>query len=149
MSIILRKAAESDINTLSGMLAELFSIEDDFEIDSVKQKKALSLIINGGEEAVIFVAETQSEIIGMINIQKIVSTAVGGYSLLLEDMFVLSEYRCFGVGKMLIEQAVQWGKERQAFRIQLAADIRNMPAINFYYREGFSMSNMVLHYKLI
>ena len=43
MDIKIRKAEMADIDTLAGMLGELFSIEDDFEIDSAKQKKPLKL----------------------------------------------------------------------------------------------------------
>ncbi len=149
MDIIIRKAVMSDIETLTVLLAELFSIEDDFEIDPAKQKKALSIIICGENGGTIFVSETGSHIIGMVNLQKVVSTAAGGLSVLLEDLYVKPEFRNKGIGKMLLDQAADWGRDQNALRIQLAADLRNKQAISFYERQNFKISRMTLHYKSI
>jgi len=149
MNIKIREARVSDTAMLAGMLAELFSIEDDFEIDSSKQKTALNIITGGSTGGVILIAETDSAAAGMINLQKVVSTASGGFSVLMEDLYVRPEYRKRGIGTMLVEKAVQWGKEHGAVRIQLAADSRNTPALDFYSKTGFSKSNMIFHYKFI
>ena len=144
MDISVRKAVTSDIDVLTSMLAGLFMIEDDFKIDSSKQGAALELIING--TGAVFVAETSCGISGMVNIQKIISTAAGGYSVLLEDLYVRPEFRGAGIGRMLVDRAVQWGREQHAVRIQLASDMRNKNATAFYSGIGFEMSNMVFQY---
>lgn len=149
MSIIIRKAELNDIETLSNMLNELFSIEDDFIPDSVKQKKGLELIISGIDGGGIFIAQYGTRVAGMMNLQKIVSTAAGGFSVLLEDLYVEPDMRGRGIGSMLINHAVGWSKEEQAVRIQLGADARNAPALGFYQSKGFMRGNLVLHYKYI
>jgi len=149
LNINIRKAGMEDIHLLSKMLAELFSIEDDFEIDSAKQMKALAMIIGGTTGGVVLIAESDSKIAGMVNLQKIVSTASGGYSVLLEDLYVIPEFRDRGVGKCLTDHAVQWGRENDAVRIQLATDKRNQAAADFYSGRGFKAGNMVCYYKFI
>ena len=148
-NITIRKAGNEDIHLLSQMLAGLFSIEDDFEIDSAKQSKALEMIISGTTGSAIMIAESDSIITGMVSLQKVVSTASGGYSVLLEDLYVLPEYRDRGIGKCLTDYADQWGRENDAVRIQLAADKRNRAAADFYKAGGFSESNMLCFYKYI
>ena len=149
MNITIRKAVFDDLNILSEMIADLFSIESDFEINPAKQIAALKMIIEGDTCGVIFIAEADLQVAGMINLQRIVSTAAGGFSVLLEDLYVKHDLRNRGIGEMLLVQAAMWGKEQQALRIQLGADIRNKPAITFYSRHGFFKSNMALHYKMI
>lgn len=144
-----RKAAMEDIHLLTEMLAGLFSIEDDFEIDSAKQMKALEMIISGATGGAILVAESDSIITGMVSLQKVVSTASGGYSVLLEDLYVVPEFRDMEIGKCLTDHAVQWGRENDAVRIQLAADKRNRAAADFYSGRGFKAGNMVCYYKFI
>lgn len=145
--ILIRKAALDDIDVLCTMIMDLFMIEDDFSPDINKQRVGLDMLINGGPCSVMLIAEVKSEIAGMVNLQRIISTAAGGYSVLLEDLYVKPEFRKKGMGRMLIDHAVQWGKQCGALRVQLAADIRNKPAISFYLKESFNASNMVLHYK--
>ncbi len=149
MLIKIRKAEIKDINKLSDMISSLFSIEDDFSVDIEKQKRGLRMIIDGEADGIILVAEKDSVVTGMVSLQKVVSTAAGGYSLLLEDMFVMPEHRHSGVGEKLVKEAVRWGKENSVLRIQLAADKRNTSAINFYSANGFNTGNMICFYKYI
>lgn len=149
MNIRIREAGVSDVDTLSGMLEELFSIETDFQTDAVKQKTALKMIIENRGSGVIFIAESDKGTAGMVSLQKIISTATGGYSILLEDLYVVPGSRNMGTGRMLIDRSIQWASEHNALRIQLAADGRNMPALSFYSGLGFSMSSMTMHYKFI
>lgn len=44
LDVILRKASVSDIDSLVGLLEELFSIEEDFVFDEQKQRKGLLLM---------------------------------------------------------------------------------------------------------
>jgi GNAT superfamily N-acetyltransferase len=149
MHITIREAVLDDLNILSKMIADLFSIEDDFEINTDKQIAALTMIIKRNTDGVILIAEADSLAAGMINLQRIVSTAAGGFSVLLEDLYVKHDLRNKGIGGMLLQRAALWGKKHQAMRIQLGADIRNKSAIDFYSSNGFVKSNMALHYKMI
>ena len=147
--ISVREADQADLNEVCNMLAELFSIEDDFRPDYEKQKTALEILIDKKTGSIILVAESDGYIAGMVNLQKIVSTASGGYSILLEDLYVKPEYRKTGIGGMLVGKAEEWGRSESALRIQLAADGRNRRAVSFYSYAGFGKSNMILHYKYL
>jgi len=149
MNIIIRKAVLADIEMLSNMVGDLFSIENDFTADPVKQKLGLQLIISGVAGGVILIAQTGERSVGMVNLQKIVSTAAGGFSVLLEDLYVEPHMRGQGIGTILLEHAIEWGMREQAVRIQLGADKRNAAAIGFYRSKGFTLSNLVMHYKYL
>ena len=68
-----------------------------------------------------FVAEADDIVVGMVTAQIVVSTSIGGYSILLEDMYVASGFRRKGVGSKLLELVLVWGSERDARRVQLVA----------------------------
>jgi len=77
----------------------------------------------------------------------VVSTAAGGYSVLIEDMVILEEYRRQGLGTGLLRQVFAWGEQKGAERCQLVADRRNAPALEFYKNSGFQQSSMMGFYK--
>jgi GNAT superfamily N-acetyltransferase len=146
MQIQLRRGHQSDIDGLSRLLAGLFSLETDFAIDQEKQKAGLALILDNPDRSAIFIAENDGVLVGMATAQLVVSSAAGGYSILLEDMYVVENWRRHGIGTSLMRMAQSWGKQKGALRIQLLADERNMAAHVFYKRMGFQISRMVGFY---
>ncbi|KAJ1936445.1 acetyltransferase [Kickxella alabastrina] len=64
------------------------------------------------------------------------STWVGRPGLYLEDLFVCSEYRGLGIGKMLLVQLAKIAKERECGRLEWVVIDWNEPAIQFYLSLG-------------
>jgi GNAT superfamily N-acetyltransferase len=127
------EATTSDIDDLSRLLTDLFKIEKDFNPDVEKQKSGLALLINKKDVATIQVAKnTNGKIIGMVTAQLVISTAQGASSAWIEDMVVDAAYRGQGVGKQLLQQALEWAKNSGATRAQLLVDIENTAALGYY-----------------
>ncbi len=142
MSMMIRRAGKQDIDTLISFLQELFSIETDFVADHDKQRAGLSLLLGDSDKKIIFVAVCGQDVAGMVTAQLVVSTAAGGYAVLLEDMFVKDKFRRRGVGQALLDAIKSWAEGKDAKRIQLLADQRNETVLAFYERFGFSESSM-------
>lgn len=149
MALIIRKAGKEDIDALSALLGKLFSIETDFVIDVAKQKAGLDLFLTDEDNRIILVAVFDAGIVGMATCQLVVSTAVGGYSILLEDMYVVGAFRHKGIGAMLIRSVRDWGEKKGALRIQLLMDERNRMADLFYKKMCFQGSHMTGFYKML
>ena len=127
------EATESDIDDLTALLSVLFTIEKDFNPDLSKQKIGLELIVNNHKSATIQVAKsTSGTVIGMVSAQLVISTAEGAASAWVEDMVVDARYRGQGIGKNLLQGALNWAKERGATRAQLLVDIENSEALGYY-----------------
>jgi hypothetical protein len=76
---IIRPARYDDVEAMSGLLQELFTLEKDFSPDPVKQRSGLKQLLIS-PTAIIFAAEYDGEIVGMCTVQKVISTAEGGIS---------------------------------------------------------------------
>ena len=142
--ITIRTAKPSDIAQLVELLKELFTIEADFDFDQEKQACGLNLLLNS-EKDCILVAESLNDhkVLGMCTVQTLISTAEGGTVGLLEDLIVAVDFRNQGIASKLISEAVNWAECRGLKRLQLLADKNNLPALNFYQKQGWESTQLV------
>ncbi len=89
MEPAIRHARYDDLDALVNLLGELFSIEADFKVDEVRQRRGLKLFLDGcGKHRCILVAEDKGRVIGLCTAQMLISTAEGDPTALIEDMVV-------------------------------------------------------------
>jgi GNAT superfamily N-acetyltransferase len=136
-------AVLDDVPALVGLLNTLFSIEQDFTPDVLKQKTGLALLIQQPQTAVIKVLRDASGIsVGMVSAQLVISTAQGAPSAWVEDMVISEPYRAKGYGRLLLQSALDWAAEKGATRAQLLVDLDNEPALGYYTHLGWQASRM-------
>lgn len=138
----IRPATALDIPELLELLKQLFHIEEDFEFSQDRQQKGLEMLIET-DKGVIMVAEDEQAVIGMASGQLVISTAEGGYSLLIEDVVIKKYYQGNGLGSKLLSAVGSWGKENGANRMQLLADKNNSPAIDFYRKNSWMETALI------
>jgi GNAT superfamily N-acetyltransferase len=80
-------------------------------------------------------------IVGMINLLITISTAEGGFALLLEDLVVHRDHRGRGLGTRLLQHAKAYAREKNFLRITLLMD-PNERLLGFYRRQGFVDSSL-------
>jgi len=142
-NVRIEQATIEDLPALVDLLIALFSEEADFMPDAAKQERGLRLILEQPSRGRIFVLRNQLHIIGMINLLFTISTAEGGFVILLEDLIILPEHRGRGYGSMLIEFAKKYAKEKDFLRITLLTDKPNARSTGFYKQHGFVDSDMI------
>ena len=101
--VVIEPAIAEDLDELSSLLGELFSEESDFRPDKERQLRGLRLIFEQPNRGRVFVLRRDQSIVGMINLLFTISTAEGGFVILLEDLVIHKEYRGHGYGSMLLE----------------------------------------------
>lgn len=143
-----RSAVLTDLESLTGMLKDLFEIEADFAPDAARQISGLKLLLKK-TDAVILVAESGGELLGMCTVQTLISTAEGGPVGLLEDMLVKHYARRQGIGKALLEAAERWSQNRGLTRLQLLAENDNDPALRFYFKCGWQKTGLICQRKML
>lgn len=143
VTVNIRRAEAADVGALCDLLAELFQQEAEFAANRQLQSTGLSKIIEDESIGIILVAESDTGIVGMVNLLFTISTALGGKVALLEDMVVDPAFRGQGLGSILLDSAVELCRKQDCKRIALLTDDDNIAAQRFYERKGFRRSSMV------
>ena len=142
-NVVIEPATEADLDELSQMLAELFAQESDFRPDKDRQLRGLRLIFEQPSRGRVFVLRRDGAIVGMINLLFTISTAEGGFVMLLEDLVVHKKYQGHGYGAKLLNYAIDFAKKKNFLRITLLTDRPENVAQEFFRRHGFVESSMI------
>lgn len=144
MELVIRDAEPSDLEALTDLLTELFSIEADFEVDPQRQRRGLARLMDGcRKHGCIKVAVVEGRVVGICSAQTLVSTAEGGIVALVEDMVVATPWRGHGIGRELMASIYRWAGLRGVTRLQLLADRTNRPALDFYAKNGWQTTQLI------
>lgn len=141
--VVIEPATAEDLDELSNLLGELFRNESDFRPNKEKQLRGLRLIFEEPNRGRVFVLRRDRAIVGMINLLFTISTAEGGFVLLLEDLVVHDAYRDQGYGSKLLEYAIDFARKKNFLRITLLTDRPEMKSQAFFKRHGFFESAMI------
>lgn len=141
--IVIEPATLEDLPQLTDLLVELFAIEMDFTPDRAKQMRGLRLVLEQPNRGRIFVLRHNNVILGMINLLFTISTAEGGFVIILEDLIIHQDHRYQGYGDQLIEHAIAYAREKGFVRITLLTDRENEKAQRFFEGHGFFRSRMI------
>jgi GNAT superfamily N-acetyltransferase len=136
-------ATLDDLSQLADLLYDLFSQEADFAPNRDKQIRGLQLILEQPSRGRVFVLKNGPRIIGMINLLITISTAEGGFVLILEDLVIHCDHRGQGYGGRLIQHALTYAREKGFLRVTLLTDKLENKARAFYEKHGFQQSGMV------
>ncbi|PWU06172.1 MAG: GNAT family N-acetyltransferase [Verrucomicrobia bacterium] len=142
-SLRIEPAVLDDLPKLADLLYDLFSQEADFTPNREKQLRGLRLILEQPSRGRIFVLRNENYIFGMINLLITLSTAEGGFVLLLEDLVVHTQHRRQGYGSRLLRHAIEFAKDKKFLRLTLLTDRSDEAAKQFFLRAGFTESDMI------
>jgi GNAT superfamily N-acetyltransferase len=142
-NLLIEPATIDDLPQLADLLYDLFSHEADFVPNKENQLRGLRLILEQPNRGRIFVLRNGTRMIGMINLLITISTAEGGFVLLLEDLVIHCDHRGQGYGGRLLEHALEYARSKNFLRITLLTDRMENRARGFYERHGFRQSGMV------
>ena len=134
--VVIEPATEADLDELSEMLGGLFAQESDFRPDKDKQLRGLRLIFEQPSRGRVFVLRRDGAIVGMINLLFTISTAEGGFVMLLEDLVIHKQFQGHGYGAKLLNH-------KNFLRITLLTDRPENQAQEFFRRHGFHESSMI------
>lgn len=141
--INLRTAEFDDIESMILLLAELFSIEADFQVDADKQRVGLELLLNSDNGQVFVAQNDNGQIVGMCSVQILISTAEGAKVGMVEDFIISAPYRGQGIGKQLLTFLELWANQQGLKRLQLLADKHNQTALDFYAQQNWNTTQLI------
>jgi RimJ/RimL family protein N-acetyltransferase len=142
-TIRIEPATIEDLTELTDLVMSLMAIEADFHPDAEKQRHGLQLILEQPSRGRIFVLRNDHKVIGMVNLLFTLSTAEGGFVILMEDVIIAHEHRGQGYGTRLVNHVKEFADTKNFKRITLLTDRVSEPSQRFFARNGFVLSNMV------
>ena len=139
----IEQATLEDLPQLTDLLYELFTMEGDFVPNRARQMRGLRLILEQPNRGRIFVLRQNGLILAMINLLFTISTAEGGFVILLEDVIVHRDFRGRGFGDKLVNHTIEYAKKKDFQRITLLTDRLNEDGQKFFRAHGFVESKMI------
>jgi GNAT superfamily N-acetyltransferase len=142
-------ATLDDLPALTELVMDLFSMSGDFMPDREIQERGLRLILEQPSRGRIVVLRNDDRIFGMVNMLFTISTARGGFVILMEDVVIHPRHRGQGYGTMLLDHVVEFAKQKRFLRITLLTDKISAESQEFFRKQGFEYSNMIPMRRLI
>ncbi len=136
-------ATIDDLPDLTELVMNLFTQSGDFTPDRAVQERGLQLILEQPNRGRIFVVRNQDQIFGMVNLLFTISTARGGFVILLEDVVIHPDHRGQGYGTMLVDYVAEFAKKKHFKRITLLTDRISAESQEFFKKMGFEYSSMI------
>ena len=136
-------ATIEDLSALTELVMNLFTGSGDFTPDQTVQERGLQLILEQPNRGRIFVVRNDHQIFGMVNLLFTISTARGGFVILMEDVVIHPDHRGQGYGTMLVDYVAEFAKSKQFKRITLLTDRISAESQEFFKKQGFDYSSMI------
>ncbi len=130
-------ADESHTTAVAHLLAALFE-----EVGHTPDAEEIAAIFNDIEESdhhsTLLATDDDGDIVGVLTIAETLSLYAGGYIGVLNELYVVPEYRSEGVGKMLLDAAKELAEDRNWKRLEVTTPGDEYDkTLRFYEREGF------------
>ncbi|MDB6080452.1 MAG: family acetyltransferase [Akkermansiaceae bacterium] len=136
-------ATIEDLPALTQLVMDLFAYSGDFTPDHDAQERGLQLILEQPSRGRIFVLRNDHRLIGMVNLLFTISTAMGGFVIVMEDVIVHPDHRGQGYGTLLLDHVVEFARQKDFKRITLLTDKISAESQHFFQKNHFEYSNMI------
>jgi len=143
-------ATLDDLPALTELVMDLFAMSSgDFKPDREVQERGLRFILEQPSRGRIAVIRNNDQIFGMVNMLFTISTARGGFVILMEDLVIHPHHRGQGFGTRLLDHVIEFAKQKKFLRITLLTDKISAESQEFFKKQGFEYSNMIPMRRLI
>jgi GNAT superfamily N-acetyltransferase len=136
-------ATIEDLATLTELVVSLLGGSGDFTPEPMLQQRGLRLILEQPSRGRIFIVRNADQIFGMVNLLFTISTARGGFVILMEDLVIHPDHRGQGYGTRLLDHVVEFAGAKEFKRITLLTDRISAESQEFFRKRGFEYSNMI------
>ena len=125
-----RQAAPGDTAAITGLSDQLgYPLSQEQILQNIK-------VVLANRDHDLFVAEYHNKVIGWIGVAQIIMIEMSPYCE-INGLVIDEQYRGKGIGKLLIEKAKQWGKEKGNDTLRVRCNVKRKETHLFYRRLGF------------
>ena len=147
MEFFIREANQGDYEALCAIFAEADAMHREAlphifrEAAGPARSKDFVFEILADENAALFVAEHEGQIIGLVHVRvretPDIPILVPRRYAVINDLVVKERFRRHGVGRALLERAERWALDKGATQVELVVWEFNKGAIAFYEELGY------------
>ena len=135
MDIEFRDIKRQDIEELVKLCSKIGGYNLRYESLSERVRE----LMKSDKCTVIVAVDPSNSVVGWIQLDIFVSVLTDKYCS-ISGLFVDPKYRGRKIGKMLVEKAVNWGKEKNCNGMTILSNQKRIDAHNFYLHLGFKHS---------
>jgi ribosomal protein S18 acetylase RimI-like enzyme len=150
-AVTMREAVAADLPTLIALLADdpLGSQREEPAPGALSAYRTAFDAITGSPDHQLLVAAAAGRPVAVLQLSFLPHlTYTGGWRAQIEGVRVAADWRSRGLGRRLLEEAIDRARERGCHLVQLTTDVRRPAARAFYERLGFRATHhgMKLHF---
>ena len=138
IDIIIRTATENDLPDILNLYSQ--PDIDDGKILNIDNAKDIFTNIKTYPDYNIYVAEMNGKIVGTFSLAILDNLAhMGSKSGLIEDVVVFQLYQRQGIGKQMMQYAIEICKSKSCYKVGLSSNVKRDNAHEFYKSLGFKI----------
>lgn len=135
MEILIRQATLDDVKAILQIYADAL---DNGKVLSVEKAQRVFLKQQQYPDYKVFVAEYNQQLVGTFALLIMENMAhMGTPSAVVEDVGVLPSVQGKGIGKLMMEFALNYAREKGCYKLSLSSNLRREKAHQFYESLGF------------
>ena len=144
------KAESVTLDTLNDVtpLFDAYRVFYKQESDIPGCRRFLKGLIEGNNNYMWMALNEQGDPLGFVNLYPIFTSVGMAPTFLLNDLYVVPEFRKSGVGTFLLQHASKWASSRGAIRLHLETGVDNTTAQKLYESLGWKKEKDTLFYYL-
>lgn len=127
---------KENIPTIVNLMVDFYAI-DGYPINKENTTNLFSEFVNKPEAGKCFVIKYNNEICGYTILIQFFSFEMSGNVLLLDELYIDSNFQGKGIGKKAMEFIKQFAQENNYKKIVLEVEPHNERAIHLYEKENF------------
>lgn len=127
---------KENIPTIVNLMVDFYAI-DGYPINKENTTNLFSEFVNKPDAGKCFVIKYNNEICGYTILIQFFSFEMGGYVLLLDELYIDNNFQGKGIGKKAMEFIKQFAQNNNYKKIVLEVEPHNQRAIQLYQKENF------------
>lgn len=136
MDIVIREAVKDDLADILQLYAQ--PDMDNGRVLSLQQAQEIFARMSGYPNYKVYVAAEGGEIVGTFALAVMDNLAhLGAPSSLIEDVVVRADQQGKGIGKRMMDFAIERCKEQGCYKVALSSNLKRVGAHRFYESLGF------------
>lgn len=142
MDINITQAQITDSSSITRLTQELgYSVRND------QTKEWLNYLLPSDNHRVFVASNESHKICGWLAVEKRISLETG-FKAEITGLVVSEDFRRFGVGKKLVQAAIDWAKSLKLQRLVVRTNIQREESHVFYQNMGFAFKKSAHNYEL-